>query len=152
MEDKDLLMLLPGRTLMLMKHVVRKLNLGHKETGFHSGDTWTNTEDSFLIDNFCKLPNEELMNFLENRTLVAIKARAQKFGLKRDKNVWACTGPYRPWKQPAIDILNANWNKMSLEDLSKLIGYVTPLGLEKQAKKMGLPPYDRTRFKKPKKR
>lgn len=150
-EDKDLLNLLPGRTLMGMKHIVRKLKMGNKEFKFHGGNPWTNTEDSFLIENFCRLPNEELMDFLDSRTLVAIKARAQKLGLKRDKNIWASVGPYRPWKQPDIDILSTNWNNVSLEKLSELIGHVTPQGLRKQAKKMGLPPYDKIKFAKPKK-
>ena len=90
MNDKDLLLLLPGRTLMAMKHAARELGLRGKElskTIINERTLWTVPEDCFLIDNFNILPNEELMKLLPKRTLVAIKARANKLGLKRDKNV-----------------------------------------------------------------
>lgn len=152
MEDKDMMLLLPGRTIMGAKHIVRKLNLGAKETGFHAGEFWTATEDSFLIDNFSKLPNEELMKFLDSRTLVAIKARAQKLGLKRSKHAWASIGAYRPWTPNEIEILEKNWNKMSLDELSAIIKTRSNVGLIKQAKKMGMPVYNKEKFEKPKKR
>ncbi len=145
-EDKDLLRLLPDRTLMAIKHLSRKFGLGAKETGFHPGEHWTAAEDNFLIDNFSVLPNEELLEFLDGRTLFAIKARAQKFGLKRDKHTWASIGPYRPWTPGEIDILAKNWGKYSLAGLSELIPTRKKLGILKQAKKMKLSPYDKVRF------
>jgi len=93
------------------------------------------------------------MKFLSNRTLVAIKARAQKLGLKRGKHTWASVGRYKPWRKNEINLLRKNWNKMSLTDLSKLFGYiVTEKALTVQAKKMGLPLYDKEKFKKPKRK
>jgi len=153
MEDKDLLMLLPGRTLMGMKHMAaRQLKLGNKfKMFFKRGKLWTNYEDKILCKIFNVLPNEELIKLLPGRTHSSIKARAHKLGIKRDKGTWGSVGPYKPWKQKEIDTLSKNWNNVSLEDLSKLIGYRAEEGLKKQAKKIGLPPYDNERFKKQKK-
>ena len=152
MEDKDLLILLPGRTLMGMKHIARKLKLGvNSELLFKRGELWTNSEDTILSKNFNLLPNEELMKLLPDRTHCSIKARAQKLGLKRDKNTWSSAGANKPWKQKEIDTLSKDWNNLSLENLSKLIGNRTEEALKKQAKKIGLPPFDKEKFKKQKK-
>lgn len=148
MKNEEMMLMLPGRTSMSISGMARKLKLGVKEINkifVVKGEPWTGNEDHHLIVNFNVLPNEELMKLLPGRTLVGIKARAQKLGLKRDKHVWASSGSYKPWKKHEEDLLRKHWNKMSIEELSKLFGYKSVEALKKQAKRMGLPPYYESR-------
>lgn len=139
MSDREVIKMLPGRTIMGMKHAVRKLGLGRKEIKhkIFTNTHWTMRENLFLIENFSKLPNVELMKFLSGRTLVAIKARAQKLGLKRGPKVWGFAGEYQPWKKHEIALLKKNWKKKSVEEIATMINRSIE-GIKKQAKKMGL--------------
>lgn len=144
--DKELLQLLPGRTIMAIKHLSRKMELGTKKVAPNFSAHWTTTEDSFLIDNFSVLPNDELLKFLSGRTLVAIKARAQKLGLKRGKNVWSNSKAYAPWSEEDVEYLKSNWNKISVEEICKKLYYRSEIAIHKQSRKMGLPYYEKAKF------
>lgn len=122
--DSELLRLLPGRSRLSVKHIVRKLGMLPKcqKLSISSKSTeWTETEKYILSVSFPIMPNQELQGLLPGRSMFAIKTMARKLGIKRAKNVWATAGKYSPWKEDELDILRNNLNKVELSELIKML-------------------------------
>lgn len=126
--DQELLNLLPGRTILGIKHKAKKLNLGFKEMNRGNpwkNKPWTEAEKQILIQYYPILPNEELLDMLHDRTLVAIKTMARKLGVIRDKHTWASKSYGRPWKKDEIAVLKANYGKVPDEQILELLPHRT---------------------------
>jgi hypothetical protein len=122
---RDLLDLLPNRTIPSIKNQIKKLKLAKR------ADYWTPEEILLLKDNYSSLTVEELLKLFPERTYKAIKRKATSLKLSR-KNYWT---------KKEIKILKKYYSKdINHEELLKLlpdrsheaiIGYACKLNLKR---------------------
>jgi len=141
--DEELLLLMPDRTLSSIKGYLRSNKISSKKCikrKFERKPEWSNLELKTLVENYNRLPYEELQKLLSDRTLKAIRARIRILGLTRDKEVWANyvkRGLYSIWSDEELQILKDNFDK-SAEDILSLLPYRSIHGIALKAKQFGI--------------
>ncbi|MFA6988522.1 MAG: SANT/Myb-like DNA-binding domain-containing protein [Candidatus Gastranaerophilaceae bacterium] len=136
---KELVTLLSDRSTYAIYCVARDLKLELNEMNKNvlgKNQRWSYNEDESLINNFHILPSKSLMKLIPDRTLNAIKKRAQVLGLKRGKNTWASHERFMPWHDNEIEILRQNYQQCNIDKLLELLPHRSKAGTLKKVKQL----------------
>jgi len=96
---------------------------------------WTKEEEEYLLKNWNKKTVEEIMKYL-NRQRNSVERKAYRLGLdtrKKKENLQK-----RPWEDYENEIIIANYDTKTSEQISKMLKDRSANAVRKQAKKLGL--------------
>lgn len=107
--DKWLQEQLPHRSISSIKKIAfkhRPKNMRKKI--FSTNPSWSEQEDTLLLENYESMTTDELAKIIPNRTYDAIRARISVLGLKRDKRYLKRAKNGFFWTDEEVTILKAN--------------------------------------------
>ena len=113
------------------KYSLKAISTKAIKMGLAKSREWTQHEVNIMLENYSKVDVTAMAQLLPDRTVDAIKLKAEKLGLK---SLFAIEQEYtEEQKQFILD----NWMNMSDEEIAKIIGK-TKHGVRDQRYKMGL--------------
>lgn len=112
MSDKELMELLPNRSMCGIKRMATKYNSKYKKKKiFSRNPSWSELEDALLLEHYQSKTTCELMELFPSRTYDGIRSRIWVLGLVRNKTYLKRSKLGFQWTDEELEILRKNKDK-----------------------------------------
>jgi hypothetical protein len=123
---KDLLDLLPNRSISAIKNRAYQLNL-KRNVKIEHPSIWSDIEILTLKDSWANTSKKEIIDLIPNRTYSAIMTKAGELGLKKNKDITTI------WSDEELEILIENYEKCNTKDLIPYLNNKTLKQIQRKA-------------------
>ena len=107
----------------------------------HKDRIWSLNEEKTLNEMYPKSSWETLLNLIPNRSVKAIRAKAYRLKIKRNKEVWCraiSDASERTWSKKEVDNLKRLFQLMSIKELQEHFPKRSLTSLHHKAERLGL--------------